>query len=93
MIKINDHAHIRANKSGGYELFADVTVMDKATKENKVKRIGGQYYATFSGALNGYMKTARKTVSASDELNILQEVLLTIQDLKSLITQTYKDHI
>jgi hypothetical protein len=96
MIKILDNAEARVNNGGGYELAIDrfIESTDKeGGKTTRKERVGGLYYATLSGTLNGYVEQHLRSLASDTEVFSLQQVRDEIANLKKELTETYNVNV
>jgi hypothetical protein len=92
MIKISENAHAECNSGGGYELFIDkyINSKDELGKAfEKKQRMGGLFYATLSGTLNGYVEQHLRSLAADEETFDLKQVREEIAALKKELTNVY----
>jgi len=91
MIVIDENAHIQ-DGGDGYELF---------TLEKKIKKdgttsyepVGGHYYSTLSGCLNGYIEYLLKKKAAEEKIHDIKEIVSFIEMKKNEITQNFNPNL
>ena len=91
MIVIDEKAHIQI-AGDGYELF---TLEDRVKKDGTTvsEPVGGRYYSTLSGCLNGYIEYLNKSMAAEDKVYSIAEIVSLIDNKTKEITQKFNPNL